>query len=75
MPSRRPPTAAELLRAVAIARGWSAANGLPDETRAGRTLLKDFTSGKLLHARWPPGQQNHGREDAPPAQEGMLQAP
>eukprot|EP00884_Botryococcus_braunii_P020481 jgi/Botrbrau1/7116/Bobra.0165s0133.1 len=51
----RPPTAAELLRAVAASRGWSVGGGLPDEARAGRLLLKDYTSGRLLHLEWPPG--------------------
>lgn len=51
----RPPTALEFLRALAIKRGWSSANGLPDETRAGRTILKDYTSGKLVSAEMPPG--------------------
>ena len=47
----RPPTPAELLRAVALARGWVVGNGLPDEARAGRLLLKDYTAGKLVHLR------------------------
>ena len=50
----RPPTAAELLRAVAAARGWVVGNGLPDEARAGRLLLRDYTAGKLLYCEWPP---------------------
>ena len=45
----------EFLRSMALARGWSSANGLPDETRAGRTILKDYTSGKLVSAEMPPG--------------------
>lgn len=53
----RPPTAAELLRAVAASRSWSVGGGLPDEARAGRLLLKDYTSGRLLHLEWPPGYQ------------------
>ncbi|KAK9821718.1 hypothetical protein WJX81_002790 [Elliptochloris bilobata] len=47
-PPDRPPTAAELLRRVAAARGWVVGNGLPDEARAGRLLLRDYTAGKLL---------------------------
>ncbi|CAK0755588.1 hypothetical protein CVIRNUC_002386 [Coccomyxa viridis] len=50
----RPPTPAELLRAVALARGWVVGNGLPDEARAGRLLLKDYTAGKLVHCEEPP---------------------
>ena len=52
----RAPTAAELLRAVALARGWVVQQALPDEQRAGRLLLHDFCSGKLPHWELPPGQ-------------------
>lgn len=38
-----------------MARGWVAAGGLPDETRSGRQILKDFVNGKLLHCERPPG--------------------
>ena len=51
----RQPTAAEVLRAVATARGWVVQQALPDEARAGRLVLKDFCSGRLLHAHSPPG--------------------
>ncbi len=37
----------EFMRTMAASRGWCSANGLPDETRTGRTILKDYTSGKL----------------------------
>jgi large subunit GTPase 1 len=50
----RLPTAAELLRAHALSRGWVVGSGLPDETRSGRQILKDFVSGKLLHCMLPP---------------------
>ena len=46
--------AAELLRSYALSRGWVAASGLPDETRSGRQILKDFVNGKLLHCERPP---------------------
>lgn len=55
LPPYTPPTAAQLLRALALMRGWTAGSGLPDESRAGRQLLKDYTSGKLLHCTLPPG--------------------
>ena len=55
----RPPTPAELLRAVALARGWVVGNGLPDEARAGRLLLKDYTAGKLVHCEEPPRDAAH----------------
>ncbi|KAL4856594.1 GTPase LSG1-1 [Chlorella vulgaris] len=50
-----PPTAVELLRAFAYARGWVASSGLPDETRAGRRILKDYVDGKTLYCKAPPG--------------------
>ncbi|KAI7841023.1 hypothetical protein COHA_005251 [Chlorella ohadii] len=52
---KRPPTAVELLRSFAYARGWVAASGLPDETRAGRRILKDYVDGKILYCKAPPG--------------------
>ena len=45
----------EFMRTMAVSRGWCSANGLPDETRTGRTILKDYTSGKLVSAEMPPG--------------------
>ena len=30
-------------------------HGLPDESRAGRQLLKDYTAGRLIHCLMPPG--------------------
>jgi len=53
---KRAPTGRELLRAYAATRGLTAGGGLPDETRAGRAILKDYTSGKLLFCEWPPGE-------------------
>ena len=32
-----------------------ASSGLPDETRAGRRLLKDYVDGKILYYKAPPG--------------------
>lgn len=46
--------AADLLRSYALSKGWVAASGLPDETRSGRQILKDFVNGKLLHCERPP---------------------
>lgn len=51
----RSPTANELLRSLALSRGWVGASGLPDETRAGRRLLKDFVDGVILACTPPPG--------------------
>lgn len=50
----RPPSAAELLFAFAVARGYFANGGLPDETRASRLILKDYLSGKLPYCHSPP---------------------
>lgn len=49
-----------LLVALARARGWAASGGLPDEVRAGRQILKDYTNGKLLFCKLPPGGQQRG---------------
>lgn len=56
----RPPTAAELLRAYAMSRGQVASSGLPDETRASRTILKDYLNGKLLFCYAPPNEAQAG---------------
>lgn len=54
-PRSRPPLASELLRAYCASRGYTAASGLPDETRAARQILKDYIDGKLPHFELPPG--------------------
>ena len=49
------PTASDLLRAYAKARGFSTTGyGQPDESRAARYVLKDYVSGKLLYCHPPP---------------------
>lgn len=50
-------TGTRLLVSLARARGWAASGGLPDEVRAGRQILKDYTNGKLLFCKLPPGSQ------------------
>ena len=50
----RAPTSAELLRALGISRGWVVNSGLPDETRCGRKILKDYVDGKILACKPPP---------------------
>lgn len=50
----RPPLASEFLRAYCASRGYVAASGLPDETRAARQILKDYIDGKLPHFELPP---------------------
>ncbi|KAF3057835.1 Large subunit GTPase 1 [Trichoderma lentiforme] len=50
------PTAEELLRAYATARGFQTQGlGQPDEARASRYILKDYVNGKLLFVHPPPG--------------------
>ncbi|KAF2474267.1 P-loop containing nucleoside triphosphate hydrolase protein [Lindgomyces ingoldianus] len=49
------PTAEELLRSYASARGFSTQGlGQPDESRAARYVLKDYVKGKLLFCHPPP---------------------
>jgi large subunit GTPase 1 len=49
------PTASELLRAYAKARGFATTGqGQPDESRAARYVLKDYVNGKLLFCQPPP---------------------
>jgi large subunit GTPase 1 len=48
-------TAGEVLRAYAAARGLTVSGGRPDEQRAGRSILKDFITGKLLFCVGPAG--------------------
>ena len=54
----RAPSAAVLLQCMARSRGWVVGNGLPDEARSGRMLLKDYTAGKLVHCEWPPNSSD-----------------
>ncbi|CAO3667657.1 unnamed protein product [Umbelopsis vinacea] len=49
------PTGEELLKAYAIARGFTkSSQGNPDESRAARYILKDYVNGKLLFCHPPP---------------------
>jgi large subunit GTPase 1 len=49
------PTGEEVLRAYAAARGFFTQGlGQPDESRAARTVLKDYVKGKLLFVHPPP---------------------
>ncbi|KAF4982906.1 hypothetical protein FZEAL_1561 [Fusarium zealandicum] len=53
------PTASELLRAYARARGFQTQGlGQPDESRAARYILKDYVNGKLLFVSPPPGVED-----------------
>ena len=57
-----PPSAADVLRAVTLSRGWVVQNALPDESRAGKMILRDHCSGKLPHFCWPPGKEQPREE-------------
>ncbi|KAG5292915.1 large subunit GTPase [Histoplasma ohiense] len=53
------PTASEVLRAYARARGFATTGlGQPDESRAARYILKDYVSGKLLFCHPPPTSES-----------------
>ncbi|KAJ2971536.1 hypothetical protein NQ176_g7638 [Zarea fungicola] len=53
------PTAEELLRAYASARGFKTTGlGQPDISRASRYILKDYVNGKLLFVAPPPGVED-----------------
>lgn len=59
------PTATEMLRAYAKARGFAGTgrHGQPDESRAARYILKDYVKGKLLYCQPPPHEPEiDGRE-------------
>lgn len=52
------PTGDEVLSAFARARGfWTQGLGQPDESRAARTVLKDYVKGKLLFCHPPPATE------------------
>ncbi|KAK3717831.1 hypothetical protein LTR37_005602 [Vermiconidia calcicola] len=55
-------TGEEVLRAYARARGfWTQGLGQPDESRAARTVLKDYVKGKLLFVHPPPREEAEGK--------------
>jgi large subunit GTPase 1 len=55
-------TASELLQIYSAYKGYVTGNGLPDENKAARTMLKDFNSGKILfvHLRPDYSEEKHG---------------
>jgi large subunit GTPase 1 len=56
IPEHQVSTAESILSAYAASRGMFTSNfGNPDMSRAARTVLKDYTSGKLLFCYPPPG--------------------
>lgn len=58
------PTANEILRAYAKARGFATTGqGQPDESRAARYVLKDYVNGKLLFCHPPPTPEGEEATD------------
>ena len=55
-------SASELLQVYSGYKGYVTGNGLPDENKAARTMLKDYNSGKLLfvHLRPDYDKEKHG---------------
>jgi len=50
----RLPTAEEVLTAYGYIRGFMTRHGIPDQSRAGKFILEDFVSGKILYCQSPP---------------------
>ena len=65
MRATAPPTALDLANQHALERGWMAAGckGRPDDQKAGRNILKDFQTGKLLYCHPPPDIQLEQQQD------------
>jgi len=47
-------TASTFLQVYAASKGWLTGRGLPDEFKAAKIVLKDFTTGKLLYCEVRP---------------------
>ena len=58
-------SASDFLSFVAMDRGYNTGNGLPDENRVARTVLKDYVTGGLLYVHRPPGLFNEIEPLAP----------
>ncbi|WEW56597.1 hypothetical protein PRK78_002044 [Emydomyces testavorans] len=70
------PTASEILRAYARARGFATTGqGQPDESRAARYILKDYVNGKLLYCHPPPPSENTEPIDAAEFNKGLYDMP
>ena len=56
MPPRDSPkyTAATFLQVIASKRGWMTGRGLPNENKAAKAVMKDYTTGALLHCMLRP---------------------
>ena len=58
--------AVTLLQKFATERGFVTGRGLPDEVKAAKIILKDYTSGKLVYVHPPPGLEQPVEPVAPP---------
>lgn len=67
--SERLEAAVEYIAAMAISRGWYQSAGRPDQTKAGREIIKDFINGKLIHCEMPPNSELSHVESIPLDQE------
>ena len=50
-------SAVVLLQKISLHRGFYTGNGLPDEVKAGKMVLKDFVNGRFTFAHLPPGYE------------------
>jgi large subunit GTPase 1 len=53
-----------LLQKIANHRGFFTGNGLPDEVKAGKMVLKDYVNGKIPFSHQPPGSEEDVEEEA-----------
>jgi len=60
-------SAVTLLQAFATERGYVTGRGLPDEFKAAKLILKDYTTGRIIYTHRPPGQEPPLEPLAPPA--------
>ena len=47
-------TTATFLQVLASKKGWTTGSGTPAEMRAGKYVMKDYTTGRLLHCQLRP---------------------
>lgn len=53
-----------LLQKISVHRGFYTGNGLPDEVKAGKMVLKDYVNGRLKFSHLPPGFENEIEDEA-----------
>ena len=56
LPPRDSPkySASTFLQVIASKKGWYTGRGLPNENKAAKTVMKEYTTGKLLHCMLRP---------------------